>query len=173
MWVSLMGLYEYDNTILDPLQTSVISFMSLTQYDGLMKRLLVETAELELVYPSPNTMKIAVGAWAKSRKSQWQKTFEALSVQYAPAENYDRQETWTDSGNSASSHRVQGFNSTGFVPANDDNGTASNTHTGRVHGNIGVTTNQQMLTSELEFRKYDFYESIIAEFKKMFCVGVY
>ena len=35
----------------------------------------------------------------------------------------------------------------------------STTHGGRVHGNVGVTTNQQMITSEIEMRqKYNFYD---------------
>lgn len=31
------------------------------------------------------------------------------------------------------------------------------THDGRIHGNIGVTTNQQMIESELQLRKQSFY----------------
>lgn len=35
----------------------------------------------------------------------------------------------------------------------------STEHNGRVHGNVGVTTNQQMITSEIEMRqKYNFYD---------------
>ena len=35
--------------------------------------------------------------------------------------------------------------------------TGTTTHDGRIHGNIGVTTNQQMIESELKLRKQSFY----------------
>lgn len=35
--------------------------------------------------------------------------------------------------------------------------TGMSTHEGRIHGNIGVTTNQQMIESELKLRKQSFY----------------
>lgn len=36
--------------------------------------------------------------------------------------------------------------------------------TSNIHGNIGVTTSQQMITAELEMRKYNLLENIIDEF---------
>ena len=53
------------------------------------------------------------------------------------------------------------------------------THTGtegyssHIHGNIGVTTSQQMITSELELRKFDIYDDIAARFEREFLVQVY
>lgn len=44
----------------------------------------------------------------------------------------------------------------------------------RVHGNIGVTTNQQMIESELEMRmRYDLYELIIQLFEREFISRIY
>lgn len=44
----------------------------------------------------------------------------------------------------------------------------------RAHGNIGVTTNQQMIESELEMRmQYDLYELIIQLFEREFMSRVY
>lgn len=47
------------------------------------------------------------------------------------------------------------------------------THGGRIHGNIGVTTNQQMIEAELNLRKYDIYQTIADMFEKEFIVRVY
>ena len=47
------------------------------------------------------------------------------------------------------------------------------THQGRMHGNIGVTTNQQMIQSEIELRQYDAYENIVSLFEKQFLIQVY
>ena len=41
------------------------------------------------------------------------------------------------------------------------------------HGNIGVTTNQDMVEAELKLRQYDIYKLITNEFIDTFCIGVY
>lgn len=43
----------------------------------------------------------------------------------------------------------------------------------RVHGNIGVTTNQQMVQAELDLRRYNIYEDICNRFVDKFLLGVY
>lgn len=43
----------------------------------------------------------------------------------------------------------------------------------RASGNIGVTTNQQMVTSELELRTYDLYKEIAKELEAEFLCQVY
>ena len=48
------------------------------------------------------------------------------------------------------------------------------TETTRIHGNIGVTTSQQMIESEMELRaKYDIYKIISREFEREFLVQIY
>ena len=48
------------------------------------------------------------------------------------------------------------------------------TETNRIHGNIGVTTNQQMLESELDlYRNFQIYDQIADTFKLELCVFVY
>ena len=43
----------------------------------------------------------------------------------------------------------------------------------RVHGNIGVMTNQMMVSAELELRRYNIYEDIANRFVDKFLLGVY
>lgn len=44
----------------------------------------------------------------------------------------------------------------------------------RVHGNIGVTTSQQMIEAEIELRlKYDVYKMIAYEFEREFLIQIY
>ena len=47
------------------------------------------------------------------------------------------------------------------------------THTGRIHGNIGVTTNQQMLMEELTLGYWNIYEKITELFLQEFTIPVY
>ena len=49
----------------------------------------------------------------------------------------------------------------------------SHTYTERTHGNIGVTTSQQMIQSERELVRYDFYMEIVNSFKREFCLLIY
>lgn len=47
------------------------------------------------------------------------------------------------------------------------------THTERTHGNIGVTTTQQMIEEERRVVEFDIYAYIAADFKADFCLLVY
>ena len=48
------------------------------------------------------------------------------------------------------------------------------TETTRIHGNIGVTTSQQMIEGEMSLRaKYDIYKIISREFEREFLVQIY
>ena len=49
----------------------------------------------------------------------------------------------------------------------------SSNRMGRAHGNIGVTTSQQMLQSELDIAKWNIYEQITDLFLSEFCIMVY
>ena len=66
-------------------------------------------------------------------------------------------------------------NTYGDETANDESGTDhyKNTHKARLFGNIGVTTSQQMLTSELDIARWNLYEHIADLFCNEFCIMVY
>lgn len=46
-------------------------------------------------------------------------------------------------------------------------------HTGRIHGNIGVTTSQQMLQSELDIARFNLIQQITDLFGTELCIMVY
>ena len=50
---------------------------------------------------------------------------------------------------------------------------SSSTHSGRMHGNIGVTTSQQMLEAELDVSKWNLYDEIADLFISEFCIYLY
>ncbi len=47
------------------------------------------------------------------------------------------------------------------------------THTGRIHGNIGVTTSQQMLESELKIQRFNIYDQIADIFANQLLIKVF
>lgn len=75
--------------------------------------------------------------------------------------------TSNSSGNNTSNSSTQ---ANGTI--NEDEKT-SNKRTGRAHGNIGVTTSQQMLQSELDIAKWNLYDEITDLFLSEFCIYTY
>lgn len=89
----------------------------------------------------------------------------------------------TSSSNTANTTKTDNGTNTGSVDTTSnresstsysDNKTENTTHTLTRHGNIGVTTSQQMLQSELELipkrqLKFEFYNDI----KKLLLIGIY
>lgn len=53
------------------------------------------------------------------------------------------------------------------------NDSFNNSHKGRIHGNIGVTTSQQMLLSELDLGYWNIYEKIADIFLTEFVLPIY
>lgn len=225
--------------------------------DTLTGNILLRGGEFECVYSDPYFIQNAIAVWS----SKWYRTFDkwvkALAIEYAPLENYDRQEDWTDTtdgstsgrrdnGNTrtlnytdtntlgsaetrtldledertldttnTSTHDVSAYDSSTYQPADktvtEDDGTDTTTHTGtdtltrsgndalshsgtivdafgegmstkndqklthkgRIHGNVGVTTSQQMLISELELAEWNLYEHITDIFLSEFVIPIY
>ena len=175
--MSILGLAQWDPTIFD-----LLELPASVSRDTLINSLVVDLAELEVLYPDPVFMRQAIGTWSAKELPTWTRIAKAAAASYDPIENYDRQETWTDTGTSSgTSHNtdtIMGYNAATQSPASGSDGStsgsASSTHTGRTHGNIGVTTSQQMLEQELEVSpKLNVYNYIIDSFKKRFCLLVY
>lgn len=85
--MSLWGLYQYNNTILDNL-----TLPTGMDADNLKQNLLVETAGLSILYPDPDFLKTVIGLWSAERQDVWQKLYNTTVLQYDPIQNYDRTE---------------------------------------------------------------------------------
>nr|DAD57113.1 MAG TPA: hypothetical protein [Bacteriophage sp.] len=171
--MTILGLYNYDNKIFDDMQLP-----EGVDAENVISNLLMELAELEVIYPSWITMRRAISDWSKARVNSWALMLQALSADYDPIENYDRREDWTDGAESGGGYqnKVAGFNVGSQTDSNssEQQTKSSATHSGRVHGNIGVTMAQQMIQAELDLRAVnDIVQIIVNEFKKRFCIMVY
>lgn len=276
--LSPLGLYNWDSTVFDLMQIP-----EALDRDTLVKNLLAETAELEVLYPNPVVFKNLVGVWSAKQIDIWNRLYSTTQYEYNPIENYDRHETGSDSGTGSTTHSgtdgrteaittsgkdtldmtrrdggtevvnteysneqggqdevtgtdkkghwIAGFNSQasgsddGLVKQTRDQddantiteygkteeGTGSNTttfgktetnkdettygktenvqetktygeriqttsdgeHELRAHGNIGVTTTQEMIKQEREISLFNIYNIIIEDFKMRFCILVY
>lgn len=181
--LSILGLYSFDNTVFNDFNLPPEIDRSV-----LIPDLLSECAELEILYPDIPTFKTILGSWSSHRISVWERMIKAANLQYNPIENYDRIEEWSDSGSGQSTgeakNYVSGYNPNpgGLAPSlvqqdqadSHAENSGSAYHTGRTHGNIGVTSSQQMLSQELEIAdKLDIYKFIIQDFKNRFCIPLY
>ena len=78
-----------------------------------------------------------------------------------------------------SSDSSSGQDSSTMTGSQDDDWSEDGSHqetvtkSGTISGNIGVTTNQQMIEAELELRRLDLMNIIKKEFLDYFCLGVY
>lgn len=75
--------------------------------------------------------------------------------------------TRTGTASNALSNTNQGSDS------DQSNDSYTNVHKARLFGNIGITTSQQMLQSELEITRWNLYEHIADLFCNEFCIMVY
>lgn len=178
--MSLWGLYQIDATILDGLIVPA-------GMDGDMVKdnLLLETESLEILYPNPDFLKAAITIWAAERKEVWDKLYATTQLTYNPIENYDRQEggistvNANSSGSNETINSAVSFNSNYFsdttktANSGSNNANSTNSFTNRIHGNIGVTTTQQMIEQERMSVQFCMTQFIIDDFISRFCIGVY
>lgn len=202
--LTLIGCNAFFENIGDDL------FKGLTLPEGLAKKtltdnILLQGGEFEVLYSDPWALQNFISVWADREAATFKRWVDALAIEYAPLENYDRHENWTDTLDSDGTSRTTGTNDTSTsgtvttdVSAYDsssyqpkdkvtssetiDNDTTENNtstldnegvHAGRIHGNIGVTTSQQMLESELDLGYWNIYSRITDMFLKEFCIMIY
>lgn len=191
--LSLLGLYNYDNSLFDGLVVPA-SVNKQTVIDNL----LAETAELESLYSDFDALKLMIGYYAQRQLSVWERVAAVCSESYDPLYNTDRNETETEtetrdlagsassSGSGSSTNSTAAFNSTSLQTADKtdnsasqstnttDTGTVTHTRTHHAYGNIGVTTSQEMLRQEIEVAGIaNAVDYIIHDLRNRFCVLVY
>ena len=91
--MSVLGLYKYDNTIFANM--AYPEAFSADDKSLFVDNLLMETAELEILYTSPDFMKLAISRWSAKELPTWERLYALSQMEYNPIENYDRYETET------------------------------------------------------------------------------
>lgn len=188
--VTLIGFYQYMASIEDNL-FGEMSLPDDIDADLVVDAILQNNAEFEVLYADPFFMKGMIGIWSKKWERTFERWYEALiESEYNPIENYDRQESWTDTGSSSGTdsssgsveNKTSAFDSSTYQPeaktesstSGQTSASTSNTHTGRVHGNIGVTTSAQMIAGDVTTHQmYNLYNMIADCFKQELLIAVY
>lgn len=134
-----------------------------------------------------NTKTTTVAAFDASTYQPKEQTTDALTLQVAGSDSSDTASSTGSSENekttaskSGNSNRSSAGSNARTENGSDDlrtNETANNneiiTHKARLFGNIGVTTSQQMLQSELDIARFNLFEQIADLFVSEFCLMIY
>ena len=228
MKLTMTGMESYLKTD----SKSLFDLLSLPEgidKDNVIDNIILEGGEFETVYGDPLFMRSAIGVWSGKHYRTFDKWIKALNIEYAPLENYDRQEAWTDKGkensnskfiddtttesngtvnthgksdqNGNTEDQTSAFDSSSYQPADkhiidtdenheDHTGTYNKTendstqtnefhkgdeneHRGRIHGNIGTMTTQNMLGQEIDIARFNIVQQITDLFLSEFCILVY
>lgn len=88
--LDLIGIYNYDNTVLDLLELPEDEDGNeLIERDTLKDNLLMDTAEMEILYPDSSFLKLAIGAWSKKQVPIWTEMYNSTQYEYNPIWNVD------------------------------------------------------------------------------------
>lgn len=178
--LSVRGLYLWDDTLFDEM-----TLPDALNRDQVKAGILMECAELEVWLPDPDSFKQALKWWSKVRAAIWQHLYETTQYEYNPIWNKDGVFSETERRNLASSamssseNKVSAYNSNAYQNSDQNSSSASGTDTGTIsrsrseHGNIGITSTQQLIKEEREVAEFDIYAYIVRDFKERFCVCVY
>lgn len=104
--LDIMALYNHDQTLFSAFQvpTSItwvehgpdgdVTHTESIPYtkQNIVDNILLECAELEVVYPDSDYMKLAIGTWSTKRLYTWQRIADVLYRKYDPFVNMNRHE---------------------------------------------------------------------------------
>ena len=82
--VDLIGMYNYDNSVLDLMQIP-----EALDRPTLIDNLLMETAEMELLYNNVGFLKQAIGSWSRKNITVWSELYDTTQYEYNPIWNKD------------------------------------------------------------------------------------
>lgn len=98
-----------------------------------------------------------------------------VSAENASDYQADTRDTTSADTDETRKNTASGSNSTKSNGTNSETETYTDTfkHTLHTHGNIGVTTTQQMIEAERECVRYNLYEEIANDYQMAFCLDIY
>lgn len=179
--ISILGLYSYDPTIFDGLVLP-----DELDHDVMVNNIVMNFAELEVIYPDPGFIKNAIAQWSASRIQTWERMQKVLYEEYDPFINIKRDEhrTITETRDLTASGdatgKVSAWNETDFSNRNktetssSDTGTIVTDETFHVEGDSAITDAQDVLKKEMDVRlRFNLYNIIQEEFKQRFLLMIY
>lgn len=185
-------------TLFEPLNSKAELKVDDFLYFNLGERKLFLSVE-ELANNSLQDIIYYVNAMLHANIYRYTELIRSMSTDYNPIENYDRTEEHSENfTKDIDGHLISGIkksntinqvtpntsnnlvNESGteytqdaFTDSSGQNESGSTNITSRIHGNIGVTTTQEMLLSARKVAQFNITEIIACDIANYLCVGVY
>lgn len=102
-------------------------------------------------------------------RTETEETKRDVSAENASDYQPDAKDTITGGGTVSANRDINTESET----SGNENVTDTFRHSNRTHGNIGVTTSQQMIQSEREVARYSVIEEIAEDYNDAFCLLIY
>lgn len=147
--MSILGLYNYDDTIFDDM--SYPTGFSTADKTVFVDNLLMDLAELEVIYTSPDFMKMAIQRWSARELPTWNRIYTAANLEYNPIENYDRQETESEVTDGTRQHSGTDTTTNSGTDTVTNSGTDTTTNSGtdtEAHTGTDTVTNSGKDTTQ-------------------------
>lgn len=169
----IRALLSCDSTIFDNM-----TLPEGVELQTLVDHIIFKYGDAPLAVPDPAVMKYYVTTWSAERLPLWNRYKTAVEAEYNPLENYDRNEKSTNDYTPGSTREMQisADNASTYQPdAKEINsGNDKNVYDSHIHGNIGVTTSQQMLAAELDIiPRLDLIDLIADDWHQQFNLLIY
>ena len=126
--MSILGLWNNDHSIFDLLQLP--EGFTTEDRETVTDSILIECAELEVLYAAPAVMKNCIGIWSRKELPVWQRIYNASLLEYNPIENYRRDETETIADARKEEHSGTDTNTASGTDTTTASGTDTNTASG-------------------------------------------
>jgi len=148
-WVSITGIYNYRPDIFDGLMLPQVSDINNDKIeyieniqpldkDLLIKTILMDLAELGLVYADPDQLKLMIDIWSSLERPNWLALWETILYKYNPIWNKDgeiREERGLERGGTSQTER-SGLSGNTRTESREESGTASGSFTEADTGTI-------------------------------------
>ena len=103
--LSLLGLYQINKNIFDDV---LLPAGIESERETIKNTLLLNSAELEVLYPDPDTMRAALGLYSRERIDSWTKLYNTTQLKYNPIWNKDGTVTETEKISSNGNKNLKG-----------------------------------------------------------------
>ena len=149
--LSIRGLYLADNTLFS--EMSICSEMTNEDKDTIINNILMDYAELEVIYPDPVFMKHAIKEWSWKEVPTWDRIYAASKAEYNPIENYNRTEIGSETGTSSHTENTNGSETHSGTDTESHSGTdsSSGNNTSRLTGTDHDTNTGSDITTHTQY----------------------
>lgn len=146
--LSLLGMYNWDESLFDNM--AYPSGFDANDKTLFVNNLVMECAELEILYSDWDFLKFAIEAWSKKEVLTWERIYQASILHYNPIENYNRTEDVTETHSGKDTNQATGNDIDKHTGNDSLTGSGTDTDT---HSKTSFDNNAYAATDKLEMQK--------------------